>query len=94
MAIQRISKLNEFNEHSQNPKFSPILKAMGEEFGYRAAHTILSYISHTTMKPMTVILSSDYDTFSRILKEVYTEGIAEKEILSRLSSYGLREQIG
>ena len=92
MAIQRISKPNESNGHSQNPKFSPILKAMGEEFGYMAAHTILSYISHTTMKPMTEILS-DYDTFSRILKEAYTEGVAEKEILGRLSSYGLREKI-
>jgi hypothetical protein len=90
MAVQRISKLNESNGHSQNPKFSPILKAMGEEFGYMAAHAILTHVSRTTMKPMTEILSSDYDTFSRIFKEVYTEGVAEKEILGRLSSYGLR----
>ncbi len=90
MAIQRISKPYESNGHSQNPKFSPILKAMGEEFGYRAAHAILSHISRTTMKSMDEILSSDYDTFSRIFKEVYTEGVAEKEILNRLSSYGLR----
>ena len=90
MAVQRISKLNESNGHSQNPKFSPILKAMGEEFGYMAAHAILTHVSHTTMKPMTEILSSDYATFSRIFKEVYTEGVAEKEILGRLSSYGLK----
>ncbi len=90
MAIQRISKPNESNGHSQNSKFSPILKAMGEEFGYMAAHAILSHVSRTTMKSMAEILSSDYDTFSRIFKEVYTEGVAEKEILDRLSSYGLR----
>ena len=90
MAIQRISKLNESNGHSQNPKFSPILKAMGEEFGYVAAHAILSHISKNSMKSMSEILYSDYDTFSRILKEVYTAGVAEKEILGRLSSYGLR----
>ena len=90
MVVQRISKLNESNGHSQNPKFSPILKAMGEEFGYMAAHAILTHVSRTTMKPMTEILSSDYDTFSRIFKGVYTEGVAEKEILGRLSSYGLR----
>ncbi len=90
MAVQRISKLNESNGHSQNPKFSPILKAMGEEFGYMAAHAILTHVSRTTMKSMAEILSSDYDTFSRIFKEVYTEGVAEKEILGRLSSYGLR----
>ncbi len=90
MAVQRISKLNESNGHFQNPKFSPILKAMGEEFGYMAAHAILTHVSRTTMKSMAEILSSDYDTFSRIFKEVYTEGVAEKEILGRLSSYGLR----
>ena len=90
MAIQRISKPNESNGHSQNPKFSPILKAMGEEFGYMAAHAILSHISRNTMKSMAEILSSDYETFSRILNEVYTAGVAEKEILGRLSSYGLR----
>jgi len=90
MAIQRVSNHNELNEHSQNPKFSPILKAMGEEFGYMATHAILTHVSRTTMKSMTEILSSDFDTFSRIFKEVYTEGVAEKEILGRLSSYGLR----
>ncbi len=89
MAVQRISKLYESNGHSQNQKFSPILKAMGEEFGYMAAHAILTHVSRTTMKSMAEILS-DYDTFSRILKEVYTAGVAEKEILGRLSSYGLR----
>ncbi len=93
MAIQRISKPNESNGHSQNPKFSPILRAMGEEFGYMAAHAILTHVSRTSMKSMTEILSSDYDTFSRILKQVYTDGVAETEILERLSSYGLREKI-
>ena len=90
MAVQRISKISESSRHSQDPKFSPILKAMVEEFGYMAAHAILTHVSHTTMKPMTEILSSDYATFSRIFKEVYTEGVAEKEILGRLSSYGLK----
>ena len=90
MAIQRVSNHNELNEHSQNPE--DILKAMGEEFGYIATHAILSHVSHTTMKSMEEILS-DYDTFSRILKEVYTEGVAETEILDRLSSFGLREKI-
>ncbi len=89
MAIQRISEPNESNEHSQNPRDSFILKDMEEEFGYTAAHCILSHVSRTTMKSMEKILS-DYDTFSRILKEVYTEGVAEKEILDRLSSFGLR----
>ena len=92
MAIQRISKPNESNEHSQNPKFSPILKAMEEEFGYIATHAILSHVSHTTMKSMAEILS-DYDTFSKFLKQVYTEEVAETEILNRLSSFGLREKI-
>ncbi len=90
MAIQRVSNHNELNEHSQNPKGSFILKAMEEEFGYIAAHAILSHVSHTTMKSMEEILS-DYDTFSRILKEVYTEAVAETEILDRISSFGLRK---
>ncbi len=92
MAIQRVSNRNELNEHSQNPKDSFIFKAMEEEFGYVATHAILSHISQTTMKSIAEILS-DYDTFSRILKEVYTEAVAETEILDRLSSFGLREKI-
>jgi len=91
MAIQRISNHNESNEHSQNLKDSFIFKVMEEEFGYVAAHAILWHVSQTTMKSMAEILS-DYDTFSRILKEVYTEGIAETEILDRLSTLGLREK--
>jgi len=83
---------NESNEHSQNPKDSFILKAMEEEFGYIATQAILSHVSQTAMKSMAEILS-DYDTFSRILKEVYTEGVAETEILDRLSSFGLSQKI-
>jgi|LKGT01.1.fsa_nt_gi hypothetical protein len=92
MAIQRVSNHNELNEHSQNLKDSFIFKAMEEEFGYIATQAILSHVSQTTMKSMAEILS-DYDTFSRILKEVYTEAVAETEILDRLSSFGLREKI-
>jgi len=58
----------------------------------KEVETILSHVSKTAMKSMAEILS-DYDTFSRILKEVYTEAIAETEILDRLSSFGLREKI-
>ncbi|MDG7054485.1 MAG: hypothetical protein JRZ95_04170 [Nitrososphaerota archaeon] len=92
MAIQRISKPNESNGHYQYPSNNFILKAMREEFGHYAAHSLLLHVSRTTMKPMAEILS-DYDTFSRILKEVYTEEVVEKEILDRLSSFGLREKI-
>ncbi len=87
MAIQRVANHNESNKHYQNPE--DILKAMEEEFGCIGAQAILSHVSQTSMKSMAEILS-DYDTFSRILKEVYTAGVAEKEILGRLSSYGLR----
>ena len=92
MLIQGVSNHNELSEHSQNLKDSFIFKAMEEEFGYVATHAILSHVSNTTMKSMAEILS-DYDTFSRILKEVYTEAVAETEILDRLSSFGLREKI-
>ncbi len=92
MSIQRISYHNEFNEYSQNPKDGFILKVMEEEFGYVAAHAILWHVSQTTMKSIAEILS-DYDTFSRILKEVYTEAVAETEILDRLLSCGLSQKI-
>ena len=92
MAIQSISKPNEFNGHYQYPSNNFILKAMREEFGHFAAHSVLLHVSRTTMKPMTEILSN-YDTFSRILKQVYTEEVAEKEILDRLSSFGLSQKI-
>ncbi|HET6517076.1 MAG TPA: hypothetical protein VFG25_02525 [Nitrosopumilaceae archaeon] len=93
MAIQRISKISESSRQS-NPQFNPILKAMGEEFGYVAAHAILSHVSHSTLKSMAEILTSDYEKFSTILKQVYTEEIAQKEILDRLDGYKLREQMG
>ena len=92
MSIQRVSNHNEFNEHSQNSNDSYILKAMEQEFGYVASHAILWHVSQTTMKSIAEILS-DYDTFSRILKEVYTEAVAETEILDRLSSFGLSQKI-
>ena len=92
MSIQRISYHNELNEHSQNSNDNFILKAMEQEFGYVASHAILWHVSQTTMKSMAEILS-DYDTFSRILKEVYTEAIAKTEILDRLLSFGLIEKI-
>jgi len=92
MAIQRVYNHDELNPYAQNPRDGFILKAMEQEFGYVAAHAILWHVSQTTMKSIEEILS-DYDTFSRILKQVYTEAVAETEILDRLSSFGLREKI-
>jgi len=92
MSIQRISNHYELNEHSQNSKDSFIFKAMEQEFGYVAARAILWQVSYTSMKSMAEILS-DYDTFSRILKDVYTEAVAETEILDRLLSCGLSQEI-
>ena len=92
MSIQIVSNHNELNERFQNTSDSFILKAMEQEFGYVAAQAILSHVSQTSMKSMAEILS-DYDTFSRILKEVYSEGVAETEILDRLSSFGLEKII-
>ena len=92
MSIQRVFNHNELNDHSQNSNDSFILKAMEQEFGYVASHAILWHVSQTTMKSMAEILS-DYDTFSRILKEVYTEAVAETEILDRLSSFGLSQKV-
>ncbi len=92
MSIQIVSNHNELNEHSQNLKDNFILNVMKEEFGYVAAHAILWHVSYTSMKSMAEILS-DYDTFSRILKEVYTEAVAKTEILDRLLSFGLIEKI-
>lgn len=92
MAIQRISKGSLSNENSQNLKDNFILKVMEEEFGFTAAHSIISHVTRTTMKSKEEIFA-DYDTFSSILKQVYTEEVAEKEILDRLSSSGLKQKI-
>lgn len=92
MAVQSIANENQGKENSQVVKDSFILKVMIEEFGFTATHSILSHVSRTTMKPKSEILSN-YDTFSRILKQVYTDEVAEREILDRLSSFGLREKI-
>ncbi len=92
MTIQRISKSNLLNKETKNPKNNFILKVMEEEFGFTAAHSILSHVARFTMKPMVEILS-DYGTFSRIFKQVYPNGVAEKEVLDRLSNYGLGQEI-
>jgi hypothetical protein len=92
MAIQRITKNSESNDNSKNSEKSFILNVMEEEYGYTAANSILSFVSRTTMKSKSEILS-DYDTFSKFLKEVYTEAVAETEILDRLSSFGLSQKI-
>ncbi len=93
MAIQRISKLDESNQYSENEKISPILIAMGEEFGYVAAHHIFSHISRTLMIPIRDILFSDYDTFTKQLNLVYTEEVAERDILNRLTRFRLKERL-
>jgi len=92
MTIQGITNNSQTNDDSINSEKSFILKVMEEEFGYTAAHSILSHVSRTTMKSKSEILS-DYDTFSKFLKQVYTEEVAEKEILNRLSSFGLSQKI-
>ncbi len=92
MAIQWITKNSQSNDNSKNSEKSFILKAMEEEFGYTAAHCIISHVARTTMKSKAEIFA-DYDTFSRILKQVYTEEVAQKEILDRLSTFGLSQKI-
>lgn len=92
MAIQRITDKPESEDNSKNPKDNFILKVMEEEFGYTAAHSIIAFVARSTMKSKSEILA-DYDTFSRLMKEVYTEEVAEKEILDRLSSFGLNQKI-
>ncbi len=92
MAIQRITKNSQSNDNSKDSEKSFILKVMEEEFGYTAAHSIISHVARTTLKSRSEILSN-YDTFSNILKQVYTEEVAEKEILDRLSSFGLSKKI-
>ena len=80
------------NDNSKNKKQNFILKAMEEEFGYTATHSIISHVARTTMKSKAEIFS-DYDTFASLLKQVYTEEVAEKEILDRLFNFGLRQKI-
>ncbi len=92
MAIQRITKNSQSNDNSKDSEKSFILKVMEEEFGYTAAHSIISHVARTTLKSRSEILSN-YNTFSNILKQVYTEEVAEKEILDRLSSFGLSKKI-
>jgi hypothetical protein len=92
MAVHIVSNGNQSKQSSQDFRESFILKVMEEEFGYTAAHSILSHVSRTTMKSKSEVLS-DYDTFARMLKLVYTEEVAEREILDRLTNFGLKEKI-
>ena len=78
--------VNETTISSPDYKESHILKAMEAEFGYTAAHSILSHVSKTTLKSKAEILSN-FETFSKIMKEVYTEEVAQKQLLDRLPNF-------
>ena len=92
MAIQRSTDNTQSNDSPENQKEFYILKIMEEVFGYTATHSIISHVSRTTMKSKAEIFS-DFDTFTRILKDVYAEEVVEKEILARLSTFGLSQKI-
>ncbi len=72
------------NEISQDFSDSLILKNMEQVFGYVSAHAIINHVSKTVMKSRSDILSN-FETFSRIIKQVYGE-VEGKNFLAKLST--------
>ena len=73
---------NTSNEILQDFRDSLILKNMEQVFGYVSAHAIINHVSKTVMKSRSDILSN-FETFSRIIKQVYGEDEGKK-FLSKL----------
>ncbi len=74
---------NTFNEILPDFRDSLILKNMEQVFGYVSAHAIINHVSKTVMKSRSDILSN-FETFSRIIKQVYGE-VEGKNFLAKLS---------
>ncbi len=72
------------NEIIQDFRDSLILKNMERVFGYVSAHAIIYHVSKTVMKSRSDILSN-FETFSRIIKQVYGE-VEGKNFLAKLST--------
>ncbi len=73
---------NTSNEILQDFRDSLILKNMEQVFGYVSAHAIINHVSKTVMKSRSDILSN-FETFSRIIKQVYGE-VEGKNFLAKL----------
>ena len=68
---------NTYNEILQDYRDSLILKNMEQVFGYVSAHAIINYVSRTIGMSRSEFLSN-YETFSRIIKEFYGEDEGKK----------------
>jgi len=75
---------NASNEIIQDFRDNLILKNMERVFGYVSAHAIIYHVSKTVMKSRSDILSN-FETFSRIIKQVYGE-VEGKNFLAKLST--------
>ena len=73
---------NTSNEIFQDYRDSMILKNMELIYGVIPANAIITYVSHHIGKSRLDILSN-FDTFSRIIKQVYGE-VEGKKFLSKL----------
>jgi len=73
---------NTSNENLENFRDSLILKNMEFVYGVLPASAILQYVSRHVGKSRLEILSN-FETFSRIIKQVYGE-VEGKKFLSRL----------
>ncbi|MCH7941346.1 MAG: hypothetical protein IH842_05250 [Thaumarchaeota archaeon] len=74
--------VNISNKILQDYSDSIILKNMEQVFGYVSAHAIINHVSKTVMKSRSDILSN-FETFSRIIKQVYGE-VEGKNFLAKL----------
>ena len=74
--------VNTSNETLQNINDSLILKNMEQIYGFIPANTIIRYVSQHVGKSRLDILSN-FETFSRIIKQVYGE-VEGKKFLSKL----------
>ena len=73
---------NPSNDILQDFRDSLILKNMEEVFGYVSTHAIINFVSKTMGVSRSDLLSN-YETFSRIIKQFYGE-VEGKKFLSKL----------
>ena len=73
---------NPSNDILQDYRDSLILKNMEEVFGYVSTHAMINFVSKTIGTSRSDLLSN-YETFSRIIKQFYGE-VEGKKFLSKL----------
>jgi len=73
---------NSQEQNYQDYKENLILKPLYRELGFTAAQSVIAYVCVTTGTPKSILLSN-YETFSKLIIQVYGDA-GQKHVLDKL----------